>query len=146
MYRERFINSQIVVYAGEAYLFRGFSALDYFDLEGERWGRIQTHFLHHHGGRDEWPWSQGHGSLTDYVACVVHGHMYVFGGSLKRAVGSNFFAVLDIEKKTWKRLSGGTDRESIVPSHDVPGVRKNLASGVLGGLEGREGIYHVWPA
>ncbi|KAI0760743.1 hypothetical protein C8Q74DRAFT_1372553 [Fomes fomentarius] len=109
MYRERFLNSQMVVYA---YLFRGFSAIDYFDLERERWGRIQTHFLNARGGHDEWPWSQGRGggSLTDYVACVVHGHMYVFGGSLKRAVGSNFFAVLDIEKKT-KNLACWVDGE-----------------------------------
>lgn len=128
-YSRQFLNCQMVVHADKAYLFRGNSAVDFFDLERECWGKIQTQFVNAKGRREEWPFKQ---LLLDYISFVVDGKMYVFGGTCKRAVGSNLFAVLDIEKKTWTRLSGTTDSEPLLPQFDVPGVRKQFAGWVDG--------------
>ncbi len=131
-YSTPFLNSQMAVYKGKAYLFRGYATVDYFDLERERWGRIQTHFLNARGGRAEWPWSS---LVYDYDTHIVDGKMYVFGGKCDRDIGSDWFAVLDIEKKTWTRINGAFDAEPLVPTHDWPGPRKNLASWVDGKQE-----------
>ncbi|RPD70909.1 hypothetical protein L226DRAFT_574362 [Lentinus tigrinus ALCF2SS1-7] len=61
--------------------------------------------------------------------------MYVFGGKCKPDVGSDMFAVLDIERKTWRRITGAMDDEQMVPTHEWPGPRKNLASWVDGKQE-----------
>lgn len=117
----------MAVHDGKAYLFRGLASVDYFDLEREQWGRIQTHFINSRGRRDEWPWTA---SLLDHVAQVVDGKLYVFGGQSERTIGSNLFAVLDIAKRTWTKLSGTRDSEPLPAQYSVPGARKQLASWV----------------
>ncbi|CDO71013.1 hypothetical protein BN946_scf184844.g17 [Trametes cinnabarina] len=126
-YKERFLNCQMVVSGGKAYLFRGFPTVDFFDLETERWGRIQTQFVNARGKREEWPYDE---SLTDYSMHAVNGKIYVFGGKHKRYIGCNLFAVLDVATKTWRRLSGTPDNVPLKPQYDEPGPRKNLASWV----------------
>ncbi|KAI0641446.1 hypothetical protein C8Q79DRAFT_1003753 [Trametes meyenii] len=128
-YKRPFLNCQMVVHEGKAYLFRGFSIVDYLDLERERWGSFQTRFENSRGKREQWPYPE---SLTDYVAHVVDGKLYVFGGKSQRPVGSNFFAVLDIAKRTWQHLSGTPDGAPLQPQFGEPGVRKDLASWVDG--------------
>ncbi|KAI1787955.1 hypothetical protein LXA43DRAFT_975032 [Ganoderma leucocontextum] len=101
-YSRPFLNCQMVVHDGKAYLFRGTSAVDYFDLERERWGRITTHFLN---------------ART----------LYVFGGSYARAIGCNLFAALDIARRTWTLLSGTPDSVPLPAQYEVPGARKQHA-------------------
>ncbi|KAI0659951.1 hypothetical protein C8Q70DRAFT_105866 [Cubamyces menziesii] len=128
-YKERFLNSQMAVHNGKAYLFRGFETVDYFDLEKERWGSFETRFVDARGRRQKWPYTK---SLTDYTVHIVNGKLYVFGGKYKRPIGCNFFAVLDIAARTWKHLSGTQDNAPLIPQYDEPGARKNHASWVDG--------------
>ena len=125
-YTHPFLNCQMAVHSGKAYLFRGLAAVDYFDLEHERWGRVSTHFLNARGGRAEWPYKE---TLADYGVCVVaaRGTLYVFGGQYTRAIGCNLFAALDIARRTWTLLSGTPDSVPLLPQYDVPGPRKQHA-------------------
>ncbi|KAM5541680.1 hypothetical protein V8D89_004661 [Ganoderma adspersum] len=123
-YSHPFLNCQMAVHDGKAYLFRGLSAVDYFDLERERWGRVATHFLNARGGRAEWPYKE---TLADYGMCVARGTLYVFGGQYTRAIGCNLFAALDVARKTWTLLSGTPDSVPLLPQYDVPGPRKQHA-------------------
>ncbi|KAI9062026.1 galactose oxidase [Trametes sanguinea] len=126
-YKEPFLNCQMVVVDKKAYLFRGFSTVDFFDLESERWGSMQTRFVDASGKTEKWPYSKG---LTDYVMHAIDGKIYIFGGRYKRYIGSNLFAVLDVATRTWRHLSGTPDSAPMRPTYDEPGVRKNLASWV----------------
>ncbi|KAI0823483.1 hypothetical protein BC628DRAFT_1324930 [Trametes gibbosa] len=126
-YKQPFLNCQMAVHDGRAYLFRGSSVVDYLDIERERWGSIQTRFVNAKGERLTWPYTRG---VTDYVVHIVDGKLYVFGGKYQRPVGCNYFAVLDIATKTWRHLSGIHDSAPLKPNYDEPGVRKNLASWV----------------
>lgn len=138
-YPRPFLNCQMAVHDGKAYLFRGTASVDYFDLERGRWGRILTKFVDAKGKEQAWPYI-GRG-LTDYVAHVVDGKLYIFGGKYQRPIGCNYFAVLDIAARTWRYLSGIHDSVPLRPDYDQPGARKNLASWVD---EERKKIYIMY--
>ncbi|EIW54710.1 uncharacterized protein TRAVEDRAFT_39247 [Trametes versicolor FP-101664 SS1] len=137
-YKQPFLNCQMVVHDGKAYLFRGSAMVDYLDLEKERWGRIQTNFVNAKGKKLAWPYTD---NLTDYVAHVFEGKIYVFGGKYHRPLGCNYFAVLDIATKSWTYLSGIHDSVELTPDYKQPGVRKDLASWVD---EERKKIYIMY--
>ncbi|KAI0628679.1 hypothetical protein C8Q77DRAFT_1220832 [Trametes polyzona] len=125
-YKQPFLNCQMVVHEGKAYLCRGYAQLDYLDLERESWGGIQTHFVDERGKKLQWPFHRG---LTDYTA-NIDSKLYVFGGKYGRPIGCNYYYVLDFATRTWRHLSGAHDSVPLKQDYDQPGVRKNYASWV----------------
>lgn len=118
-------------YNDKAYLFNGSKCLDYFDLLTETWGQIQT--------RCEGAWKWETCNLRDYVMQIVDGKMYIFGGTHQdSALGCNLWMVLDIEKRTWRKLSG-----SAIPrdaDNDVPGPRRLPVMWT----DVRDGVKRIW--
>ncbi|KAF7972173.1 hypothetical protein HWV62_18746 [Athelia sp. TMB] len=126
-----FCGLQMSVHDDKAYLFTGRPRIEFFDLKKQKWDFITTSFERADGKPGSAPWPYPGRSLTDYAMQMVDGHMYIFGGSHSDAsLGCNYFAALNLQTKTWKRLSG-----TILPTPDYscPGPRKWPATWVRDG-------------
>jgi len=126
-----FLGWPMTVYEEKAYLFTGRPQVDFFDLVAESWGSINTTYNRSENdtraGVGTWPYPGG--SLTDAVMEIVHGKMYVFGGTHKKTnIGCNLFMQLDLSTKEWRRLSGTV--MAIEPDYSSPGPRKTPSSWV----------------
>lgn len=111
-----------------AYLYSGRVHLDYFDLEQETWGSVQTRWTSE-PGLPSWPYQY----LVDFSMDIVGDKIYVFGGSHSKCeLGCNLFTVLDLSTFTWRRLSGysGTTSHPLKPEWTCPGPRRHPASWV----------------
>ena len=106
---------QMGVYDDKAYMFTGTKRMDYFDLKNQTWGEIST--------RTEGSWSWELSDLHDYGMQVVDGKVYIFGGTHPDStLGCNLWMVLDIARRTWRKLSGAALPRKA--DRNVPGPRK----------------------
>jgi hypothetical protein len=113
----------------KAYLFTGRPELDFFDLSTQKWGSITTTYKRADGdteaGLGLWPYPNRH--LTDSTQQIVHGKLYVFGGTHgTTSIGCNLFMELDLDSRKWKRLSGTV--MPITADYSCPGPRKTPSS------------------
>jgi hypothetical protein len=128
-----FLNWNMVLHEDKAYLFTGRPKVDYFDLVTEKWGYIMTTYTptghdESAGILDNWPYP---GSiLSDSTQQITRGKLLVFGGAHKNtSIGCNLFMELNLETKTWRRLSGYV-MAPINNDYSCPGPRKSAASWV----------------
>ncbi|KAI0088055.1 hypothetical protein BDY19DRAFT_994473 [Irpex rosettiformis] len=103
------------VHDDKAYMFTGSRRMDYFDLNTETWGEIKT------SCEGSWKWEVS--DWHEYGMEVVDGRMYIFGGIHRDCgLGCNLWIVLDISKRTWRKLSG--DALPRKADRDIPGPRR----------------------
>ena len=96
----------------KAYLFLGSPDVPFFDLKTNTWGCIKTKY---EGAA--WPYTK---TIKNYAMHCIDGSLYIFGGKHDGSrVGQDLFMTLDIEKKTWTKLSGTTKAEK--PDFFSPG-------------------------
>ncbi|KAH8077510.1 hypothetical protein BXZ70DRAFT_902237 [Cristinia sonorae] len=106
-----------------AYLFNGRTDIEYFDLETEKWGSIETAWTPV-ANIPSWPYHQ----LLDFSMEILDDKIYVFGGShSKSQLGCNLFVVLDLQTLKWRYLSGsvGSKEHPLMPDWTCPGPRRH---------------------
>lgn len=106
----------------KAYFFIGQRSLLVFDLQSERWSRVNTTY-----NRGAWPIPNS--NLVEFTMAVYRGKLYVFSGSMHSqcSMGCSLWMVLDLKTLVWKKLSGcGGDVEQR-PDASCPGPRRHPA-------------------
>ncbi|KIJ56983.1 hypothetical protein M422DRAFT_218829 [Sphaerobolus stellatus SS14] len=114
-------NIVICVWEDKAYLFTGRLIVDYFDLKRKEWGVITTRYL----SPGSWPFTY---FTAGHNMHIVDGKMYTFGGfSIDCLLGTNLLLELDLQTKTWRRVSGTVQPK---PDPSCPGFRRAASSWV----------------